>query len=99
MNQQNFVIGVLSVTATILLVGVILLGTAGQHEAQAMSQVDKGGDYILLTSLWRSNAELLWVLDGRSQILGLYYFEPRRARLELADTIDLAAGQQQQQQP
>ena len=89
MNNQNFTIGVLTVTATILLVGVILMGTIGQQRAQAFSQIDRGGDYVMVTSQWRSQHELLWVLDARSQVLGLYFFEPRRARLELVDTMAL----------
>jgi hypothetical protein len=88
-QNQNLAIAVLTVTATILLVGVLLLGTLSQQQAQAASQVDRGGDYVLLTSQWRTQYELLWVLDARSQVLGMYYFAPRAARLELIDTIDL----------
>lgn len=90
MDSKNLTIGVLSVTATILLVGVILMGTVGQQPAMGYGQLDRGGDYLLLTSQWRTEHELLWVLDGRSRTLGMYYFEPRRSRLELVGTIDLA---------
>ncbi len=90
MNNQNFTIGVLTVTATILLVGLILMGTIGQRPAQAFGQLDRGGDYVMVTSQWLNGRELLWVLDGRSQVLGMYHFEPRRARLELVDTILLS---------
>ncbi len=90
MNQQNFTIGILTVTATILLVGILLMGTLTPREAQAFGQADRGGDYVMLTSQWRLSDEVLWILDGRSQVLGLYYFQPDRARLELVDTIQLA---------
>ena len=89
MNNQNFAIGVLTVTATILLVGLVLMGTISQQQAQAFSQIDRGGDYILLTSQWRAEHELLWVLDARAKVLGMYHFEPRRSRLELIDVISL----------
>ncbi len=80
MNHQNFAIGILSVTATILLVGLILLGSMSQQEASAL-HVDRGGDYVLLTSQWQSDREVLWVLDARSQVLGLYYMQGGALRL------------------
>jgi hypothetical protein len=89
MDSKNLTIGVLSVTATILLVGVILMSTVGQQPAMGYGQVDRGGDYVLLTSQWRTEHELLWVLDGRSRALGMYFFDPRRSRLELVATLDL----------
>ncbi len=89
MNQQNFAIGVLTVTATVLLVGLLLMGTLSQQEAKGYAQIDRGGDYVMVTGQWRTEHEVLWVLDGRSQVLGLYWFEPRRSRLELIDTIEL----------
>jgi hypothetical protein len=88
MNNQNLAIGILSVTATILLVGLILLGTMTQQEAKGFAQIDRGGDYIMLTSQFRSSKELLWILDARSQIMGMYYFDPQRVRLELVGTLD-----------
>lgn len=89
MNQQNFAIGILSVTATILLVGILLMGTLAPQEAQGYAQIDRGGDYVMLTSQWRLSDEVLWILDGRSQMLGLYYFNPDRARLELVRAVPL----------
>lgn len=89
MNNQNFTIGILTVTATILLVGLLLLGTMSQQEARAYAQIDRGGDYVMLTAQWRGDRELLWVFDARSQALGLYYFDPRAARLELIDVIPM----------
>ncbi len=91
MNNENLAIGILTVTATILLVGLLLIGTVGQ-EAKAGSQHDRGGDYIMLASQWRGERELLWVLDGRSEALGVYYFEPQRARLELVGVEYLGQG-------
>lgn len=89
MNNQNVTIGVLTVTATILLVGLLLMGMIGQQEARAFAQIDRGGDYILVTSQWRADREVLWVFDARSQVLGLYYFDPRTTRLDLIDVLPM----------
>jgi len=88
-QSQNLVIGVLSVTATILLVGLILMGTFGQQQAKGFAHQDRGGDYVMLTSQWRGERELLWILDARSENIGMYYFDPQRARLELIEVEPL----------
>ncbi len=92
MNNQNFAIGILSVTAVILLVGLVVMGTLTQQQVRASGMNDRSGDYVLLTSEWRSGRELLWVLDARSEVLGMYYFDPQVARLGLYGKVFLARG-------
>ncbi len=89
MNHQNMIIGVLTVTATILLVGLILLGTLTQQPAHAVGQNDRCGNYLMATGQWNGNRELLWILDAKSGNLGMYYFDSQRARIELADMDNL----------
>jgi hypothetical protein len=93
MNNQNLIIGVLTVTATILLVGLLLMGTISQQEAKGFAQHDRGGDYVMLTSQWRNEMEILWIIDARAETMGMYWFEPKRGRLELIDVVALSPGQ------
>jgi hypothetical protein len=82
-DNQNVAIGVLSVTAVILLVGLVLMGSLGSQQAQAGSQHDRGGDYVMLTSQWRPDQNLLWILDARNEVIVAYWFDKLKVRFDL----------------
>ncbi len=65
-ETQNLAIGVLSITAVILLVGVLVV-SAVNDRAMAIGQTDRGGDYILVTSQFNSNTEFVIVTDAATQ--------------------------------
>lgn len=89
-NNQNLAIGVLTVTAVILFVGTILSTAGGRSDAMAFGQLDRGGDYILLTGQFTENRELLYVTDAAAQRLNVYSYETSTRQFVLWDTVNLA---------
>ena len=83
-TNHRFAIGVLSITATILLVGVILTTVGGNNAAVALGgQLDRGGDYILVTGQFTQNTELVYVTDAAVGHLNIYSYEPSTRRFVL----------------
>lgn len=87
-DKSRITIGVLSITATILLVGV-LMTLGGQGKAMAIGQTDRGGDYILVTGQFNDNNELVYVTDAAAQRMNVYSYEQTNRQFTLWDTIDL----------
>lgn len=90
-DPKNLAIGVLSITATILLVGVLLAGLFTTQEARAFAQIDRGGDYIVVTGQFSSTSELIYVTDAAAQRMNLYSYETTTRQFVLWDSIDLRA--------
>ena len=89
-NNQNLAIGVLAIMAVVLFVGTVLSTAGGKSEAMAFGQLDRGGDYILLTGQFTENHELLYVTDAAAQRLNVYSYEPSRRQFILWDSVNLA---------
>lgn len=89
-NNQNLAIGVLTLTAVVLFVGTVLSTAGGRSEAMAFGQLDRGGDYILLTGQFTENQELLYVTDAAARRLNVYSYQPSTRQFVLWDSIDLA---------
>jgi len=89
-NSQNLTIGVLSITATILLVALLLNTTGGRHDAMAFGQLDRGGDYIILTGQFTENQEVVYVTDAAAQRLNVYSYLPTTRQLVIWDSVNLA---------
>ena len=87
-DNRNFIIGVLSITATILFVGLLIVTTAGQNSAMAFGQIDRGGDYILVTGQFTQNSEIVYVIDGAARRLIAYSYETTTRDFVLWDAID-----------
>ena len=74
MDSKNFAIGVLSTTATILLVGVILVHSRS-NEAQADGMTASGGGYIVTVgNLTQHDEELVYVVDTSTDKMAVYRF-------------------------
>jgi len=88
-ENSRLTIGILSVTATILLVGVVLT-LGGQNRALAIGQIDRGGDYIMVTGQFSNTSELVYVTDAAAQRMNVYsYIEQSNRQFMLWDSIDL----------
>jgi len=83
MDSKNFAIGILSTTAVILLVGLVLLETRPQP-AYGFGMNAEGGDYLLLTGQMEPAEELLYVIDAASQKLIVYRFDVNRRQINVA---------------
>ena len=88
-DKNSFTIGVLSITATVLLVGVILTTLGGQNTVQAIGQTDRGGDYILVTGQFTNSNELIYITDAAAKRLYVYGYDWNRRSLVLWDWHDL----------
>jgi hypothetical protein len=90
-DNRNLTIGILCVTATILFVGVVLSTTGGRNEAMAIGQLDRGGDYVVVTGQFSESQELVYVTDAAAQRLNAYSYDAKIRQFTLWDSIDLNA--------
>jgi hypothetical protein len=88
-DNRNFLIGVLSITATILFVGLLVVTSVGPTPAMAIGQIDRGGDYIMVTGQFTENGELVYIIDAAAKRMIGYSFETTRNDLVLWSTTDL----------
>lgn len=103
MDAKNFTIGVLSTTAAILLVGLLVIHSRPEP-ARADGMTTSAGAYVLsVGGVSIADEEYLYVLDAPAQKLIAYRFDAGRQQIEVAQGIDLAelrrAAEQAQQQP
>ena len=89
-DNQNLTIGILAAMAVVLFVGTVLSTAGGNSEAMAFGQLDRGGDYILLTGQFTENHELLYVTDAAARRMNVYSYEASRRQFVLWDSINLA---------
>lgn len=89
MDTRNFAIGVLSITAAILLTGLFLVQAFGPQQALAFGQSAASGDYVVSTSQLDGNAELLVILDTAIPGMNIYGFNTQRNLIELIQQVDL----------
>jgi len=82
-------ISVLSVTACILLVGLVLLLARTPQPAYAIGQSDRGGDYIMLTEQISSSSEAVIVVDAAAQRMIIYGFDYNKKILEIVQQVPL----------
>jgi len=89
MNGKDFAIGVLSVTAVILLAALILVHALLPQSAMAFGQSGRAGDYLVTTSQADENVELLIILDSAVQRMNAYMFNTQMGQVELLQTLDV----------
>ena len=92
MDSKNMIIGVLSVTAVVLLCTLVLVHNAWQGPSTSLAwadTVDRGGDYILATGAFSDSNEALYALDGSTDRLNVYQYDQNRKGMVLYDSVDL----------
>jgi hypothetical protein len=87
-DRQTFTIGVLSLSACVLLVGWLLLALT-PPPAHAIGQSDRGGDYVVLTQQISTSQEALVLVDAASKRMVVYAFDFNNKNLVLLDGFDL----------
>jgi len=89
MDSKNFTIGVLSTTAVILLVGMLVIHSRPEP-AMAFGMTASGGDYLLTVgALQTRDEELVFVTHAPSMKMNVYRFDVAKAAIERVDEIDL----------
>lgn len=79
-DGQTFAIGVLTVTACVLLVGFVLVAIT-PRSAMGIGQLDRGGDYIMLTQQISNSQEAVVVVDAASKRLNMYHLDVNARKL------------------
>src|SRR5262245_24461569 len=99
MDQKNFAIGVLSTTAAIMLVGLVLVSTRSEP-ALAAGMTATGGDYIMSVGTTpQTDEEYLYVVEAPAQKMIVYRFDANKSIVDLVQTVDLAQFRQGAGQP
>ncbi len=90
MDQRNFAIGVLSTTAAIMLVGLVLV-TTRPTQVSAAGMTATGGDYIMSVGTTpQTDEEYLFVVDVPMQKMVVYRFDANKSIVDLIQGIDLS---------
>lgn len=88
-NARNFSIGILSTTAAILFVGLLLLQNQSPT-AYGEGMTTSSANYVLTVGrLSQGDEELLYLIDTASDKLIAYRFEATRKQIEIVQGIDL----------
>ena len=91
MDSKNFTIGILSTTAAILLVGVLIIHSR-PAPVLASGLTATAGDYVLTVGTFTLNdEEYVYVIDAPEQKMIMYRFDVARGSIEVSDHKDLAA--------
>ncbi|GMV97360.1 MAG: hypothetical protein AMXMBFR83_17180 [Phycisphaerae bacterium] len=90
-NGKDFAIGVLSVTAVVLLTCVVLLHGLAPRPVLAAGQGGATGDYVVSTARLDDATEVVFVVDTSAQLMNMYGFLPARGMIELVQQFDLKA--------
>ena len=89
MDNKNFAIGILSTTAVILFVGLVVVQTR-PAPAVAAGMANSGGDYELAVgSMDRGEEEVVYVIDAPQQRLVTYRFNANSGTVEILQGVDL----------
>lgn len=84
-DARTFGIGILSVTACVLFVGLILVMQTPPVQAANMN--DRGGDYIIATQQISTSLEAIVVLDAAAKRMILYAFDYNTKVLEIVQYV------------
>lgn len=85
LDGQSLAIGVLSVTACVLFVGLLVV-TSLPKPALAIGQSDQSGDFKMLTQQISNSTEALVIIDAASKQMNFYWLDYSRKQLQLVQT-------------
>ncbi len=95
MESRNFAIGVLSTTAAILLVGIVVVITRPSPVLGSGMTVS-GGDYIMSVGVGvQLDEEFVYVIDVPAMKMLAYRFDGNRGTIDMLQGADLSAIRQQ----
>ncbi len=88
MDSKNFAIGVLSTTAVILLVGVLIIHSQSSP-ALASGMTTEGGKYVMTVGAIDPAEDLVFVINSTSQKMKVYRFDVGQSRIKRVETVNL----------
>jgi hypothetical protein len=89
-TRQDLAVGVLGVTAVLLLVGIIIVQTLSAPAAHAFAQTAQSGDYLVATGQFQESVEYIYVVDAAAQRMIAYRYDFNRKKLDAVDGVDLS---------
>lgn len=95
---RTLAIAVLTITATILLVGLVVINTLPTQQAFGYGQMDRAGDYVVATGQLQDSTELVYITDAAVGRMAVYMYDYSRKQLRLLDGFDLRRGLRGRQQ-
>lgn len=101
LDARTFAIGILSVTACVLFVGLVLV-ISSPRQALATGQSDRGGDYIMITQQLSNSLEGIVVIDAAAKQLNLYALDDNFKKFQVLQRgfpLDQLPGSRQDGQP
>lgn len=81
MNGKDFAIGILSVTAVILLTTVGLLSVLTPKPVHAYAELDHGAGYTIYTAQVDTSRENLCIINHQAGLLNIYGYNINTAKL------------------
>ena len=89
MDSRDFAIGILSTSAVILLVGLLIISSRPET-ALADGMTTSGGDYVLVVGgVSAADEEHLYLLDSPMERLITYRFDGGRQQIEIVQGVEL----------
>jgi hypothetical protein len=92
-DNKTFAIGILSLTAAVLLVAV-----ANKPQPAQAAEVVKGRDYTCVTARIAQGDDGLYVVDGKTGLMAVFVYNPGRRQIEpkavrpVADAFRMGGG-------
>lgn len=90
MQSKDLAIGVLSVTAVVLFVALVIVQTLAPQSAMAYAQTGSSGDFLVTTTQLDDTAELVVIVEAAVQRMNIYGFNVAVGQIELIQQVDLA---------
>lgn len=88
MDSKNFAIGILSTTAMILLVGVLIIHSQSSS-AIASGMTTDGGKYVMTVGSIEPSEELVFIINSTAQKMHIYRFVVGQSKIDRVGTVDL----------
>jgi len=88
-TTKDFAIGVLGVTAVILLAALLAINAFMPGRALAAAQASAAGDYLVNVARLNEAASLLIVINTQQQLMNGYGFNLNTGQIDLIQQIDL----------
>jgi hypothetical protein len=85
-DGKTFAIGILSVTACILFVGLLFVS---QPPALGFGMSDRGGDYIMVTQIISNSDETVDIIDAAAKQMVVYRFDYNNKTLNILRNVAL----------
>ena len=90
MTAQNMTISTLTITAVVLMTGLIILNVVSPQPVVAAGQGGVLGDYIVTTGRLDEETELVYIFSSEAEVMLVYGFNVNTASIEVVQPVDIA---------